>query len=183
MQVNGPEGQKLARKKSLAVSIACIAIQWPTPGLKGRAFKLCAVNRWDFNFCVRSSPLRSWPHVRHKHGSAHVFGRLFCHSYPISVRWVEIPPKDSLDCRTEMTTEWVECPVCACWLANRGLWLKSRRHPNYCLCSVATPSPTQHALSFTSEPNFSCSGSLWLQRVSALLWSRNLKWPLGVKLW
>ena len=26
MQVNGPEGQKSARKKSLAVSVACIAI-------------------------------------------------------------------------------------------------------------------------------------------------------------
>ena len=31
---------------------------WPTPGLKGRTFKLCVLNRWDFNICVRSSPLR-----------------------------------------------------------------------------------------------------------------------------
>ena len=26
--------------------------------LKGRTFKLCIITRWDFNFCVRSSPLR-----------------------------------------------------------------------------------------------------------------------------
>ena len=26
--------------------------------LKGRTFKLCVLTRWDFNFCVRSSPLR-----------------------------------------------------------------------------------------------------------------------------
>ena len=30
----------------------------PTPGLKGRTFKLCVLTRWDFNFCIRSSPLR-----------------------------------------------------------------------------------------------------------------------------
>ena len=33
-------------------------IYWPTPGFKGRTFKLCVLNRWDFNFCVLSSPLR-----------------------------------------------------------------------------------------------------------------------------
>ena len=42
----------------MAVSVACMAIYWPTPGFKGRTFKLCVLNRWDFNFCVRSSPLR-----------------------------------------------------------------------------------------------------------------------------
>ena len=31
---------------------------WPTPGFKGRTVKLCALTRWDFNFRVRSSPLR-----------------------------------------------------------------------------------------------------------------------------
>ena len=31
-------------------------IYWPTPGFKGRTFKLCVLARWDFNFCVRSSP-------------------------------------------------------------------------------------------------------------------------------
>ena len=46
------------RKKSLAVSVACMAIYRPTPGLKGRTFKLCVLTRWDFNFCIRSSPLR-----------------------------------------------------------------------------------------------------------------------------
>ena len=33
-------------------------IYWPTPGFKGRTFRLCVLNRWDFNFCVCSSPLR-----------------------------------------------------------------------------------------------------------------------------
>ena len=49
---------KQERKKSLAVSVACMAIYWPTPGFKGRTFKLWVLTRWDFNFCVRSSPLR-----------------------------------------------------------------------------------------------------------------------------
>ena len=35
-----------------------MAIYWPTPGFKGRTFKLCVLTGWDFNFCVRSSPLR-----------------------------------------------------------------------------------------------------------------------------
>ena len=35
-----------------------MAIYWPTASFKGRTFKLCVLNRWDFNFCVRSSPLR-----------------------------------------------------------------------------------------------------------------------------
>ena len=34
-----------------------MAIYWPTPGFKGRTFKLCVLIRWDFYFCVRSSPL------------------------------------------------------------------------------------------------------------------------------
>ena len=29
-----------------------------TPGFTGRTFKLCVLTRWDFNFCIRSSPLR-----------------------------------------------------------------------------------------------------------------------------
>ena len=35
-----------------------MAIYWPTPGFKGRTFKLCVLTRWDFNICIRSSPLR-----------------------------------------------------------------------------------------------------------------------------
>ena len=35
-----------------------MAIYWPTPGFKGRMSKLCVLTRWDFNFCIRSSPLR-----------------------------------------------------------------------------------------------------------------------------
>ena len=50
-------GRVEIRKEFLAVSVACMAIYWPTPGLKGRTFKLCVLTRWDFNFCVRSSPM------------------------------------------------------------------------------------------------------------------------------
>ena len=35
-----------------------MAIYWLTPGFIGRTFKLCVLTRWDFNFCIRSSPLR-----------------------------------------------------------------------------------------------------------------------------
>ena len=45
-----------ARKKSLAVSVACMAIYWPTPGFKGRTFKLCVLTRWDFNFSASAAP-------------------------------------------------------------------------------------------------------------------------------
>ena len=41
--------------------MACMAIYWPIPGFKGRTFKLCVLTRWDFNFCVRCSPLRGMP--------------------------------------------------------------------------------------------------------------------------
>ena len=44
MQVNGPEGQKLARKESLAVSLACMAIYWSIPGFKGTTIKLCVLS-------------------------------------------------------------------------------------------------------------------------------------------
>ena len=46
------------KKKFLAVSVACMAIYLPTRGFKGRMSKHCVLTRWDFNFCVRSSPLR-----------------------------------------------------------------------------------------------------------------------------
>ena len=35
-----------------------MSIHWAIPGFKGRTFKLCVLTRWDFNFCVGSSPLR-----------------------------------------------------------------------------------------------------------------------------
>ena len=35
-----------------------MAIYWRTPGFKGRTLKVCVLSRWDFNFCVHSSPLR-----------------------------------------------------------------------------------------------------------------------------
>ena len=47
-------------KKFLAVSVACMATYQPTPGFKGRTFKLCVLTRWDCNFSVSSSPLRGW---------------------------------------------------------------------------------------------------------------------------
>ena len=49
---------EISKEKSLAISVACMAICLPTPGFKWRTFKLCVLNKWDFNFCVRSSPLR-----------------------------------------------------------------------------------------------------------------------------
>ena len=42
----------------MAVSVACVAIFWTTPGFKGRTFKLCVLIASDFNFCVCSSQLR-----------------------------------------------------------------------------------------------------------------------------
>ena len=45
----------------MTVSVACVALYWPTPGFKGRTFKLCVLTRWDLNFCVRSSPLEIFP--------------------------------------------------------------------------------------------------------------------------
>ena len=57
MQVNGQGEKKLARKKSLAVGVACVAIFGPVPGSTGRTFEFWVLNKWVFNFCVRSIPL------------------------------------------------------------------------------------------------------------------------------
>ena len=51
-------GRVEIRKKFLAVSVACMAIYWPTPGFTGRTFKLSVLTRQDFNFYVCNSPLR-----------------------------------------------------------------------------------------------------------------------------
>ena len=56
MQVTGLDGLKLARKKSLAVGVACKAIYGPAPGLEGRLSVIWVLNRWVFNFYVRSTP-------------------------------------------------------------------------------------------------------------------------------
>ena len=45
-------------EKPLAVSVLCMAIYGPTLGFTGRTFMLYVLTRWDFNFCVRSSPLQ-----------------------------------------------------------------------------------------------------------------------------
>ena len=37
-----------------------MAIHLPTPGFKGRMFKLCVLTRQDFNFCIHSSPLQGF---------------------------------------------------------------------------------------------------------------------------
>ena len=44
MQVNGLEKQKWSRKNSLAVSVAFMAIYWPTSGFKVKTYKLCVLN-------------------------------------------------------------------------------------------------------------------------------------------
>ena len=58
MQVNetgrveiGKEDESLAWKNSMYE-----AMYWPTPGFKGKTFKLCVLTRWDFNFCVQQLP-------------------------------------------------------------------------------------------------------------------------------
>ena len=43
------------QERSLAVSVACMAIYWPTPGFKGRTFKLYVLTRWDFNYKAAQS--------------------------------------------------------------------------------------------------------------------------------
>ena len=64
---NGLGGQKFTRKKFLAVSVACIAISWPTLGFKGKTSELLVLN---VNSYVRSSLLREVgkvsPGVRHE---------------------------------------------------------------------------------------------------------------------
>ena len=35
-----------------------MAVYGPVPGLKWRTSELWVLNRWVFNFCVRSTPLR-----------------------------------------------------------------------------------------------------------------------------
>ena len=53
----------------MAVSVACMAIYLPTPGFKGRPFKLCVLTRWDFNFYVRSSLLQDLLSVTYQESS------------------------------------------------------------------------------------------------------------------
>ena len=77
MQVNGLEGRNKARKKFLTVSVACMAIYWPTQGFKRRTFKLRVLNRWDINFCVRSSPLRGCYRWRCLQGWSRTFGWIY----------------------------------------------------------------------------------------------------------
>ena len=50
MQVNGPEGQTLAKKKSLAAGIACKAMYRPAPGLKGKGEPLSCWFSTDKSF-------------------------------------------------------------------------------------------------------------------------------------
>ena len=56
MQVSGPEGYKLAKLKSLARSVACIAVLGPTTGLKGRILLLRVLKTWGFNFSASAVP-------------------------------------------------------------------------------------------------------------------------------
>ena len=49
---------EITKKKSLVVSKACMAINWPRPDFKGMTFELWVLNIWVFNFCVRRTPLQ-----------------------------------------------------------------------------------------------------------------------------
>ena len=49
-----------------------MAIYWPTPGYKGRTFKLCVLTRWDFNFCIAAPHCGCW--VRSGHTGVWVSG-------------------------------------------------------------------------------------------------------------
>ena len=56
------KGRNKQGKNPLATSVTCMAMYCSTyiyTGFKEKTFKFCVLNRWDFNFCVRSSPLRS----------------------------------------------------------------------------------------------------------------------------
>ena len=57
-----------------------MAIYGPTPGFKGRTFKLCVLTRWDFNFCIRSSPLRG-THRRNTHTHTYTHTRVRAHTH------------------------------------------------------------------------------------------------------
>ena len=115
-----------------------MAIYWPTPGFKGKMFKLCVLTRWDLNFCVRSSPLRGWAwdiSLSHLCKSTWYF------------QWTRVQPKEMiLNCQIKLVAKWAVCLVCTWWLANHDLLLKSQRHINttdFC-----------HQVSFTKDhPN------------------------------
>ena len=76
MQVNGLEGKKLARKKSLAVGVACMATYGPAPGLKGRTFELKLLTDGSTSAsAVPYSELVSWyfePRARNLHTCSHI---------------------------------------------------------------------------------------------------------------
>ena len=64
-----------------------MAIYWPTPGCKGRTFKLCVLKKWDFNFCIRSSPLishLSYPSTARVVGALHTISKPVASIFPCS---------------------------------------------------------------------------------------------------
>ena len=66
-----------------------MAIYWPTPDFKGRTFQLCVLTRWDFNFCVRSSPLRGLGERFFSFIGPTVLNSLLVHcTYPLYFRFV-----------------------------------------------------------------------------------------------
>ena len=51
------EDRELAKKKSIVVSRAWVAIYLPTLSFKGSILELWVLNGWHLNICVHSSPL------------------------------------------------------------------------------------------------------------------------------
>ena len=56
MQVNGPGRGEISKEKSPGNKRSMCGYILTIAGFKGRTFKLCVLNRLDFNFCVRSYP-------------------------------------------------------------------------------------------------------------------------------
>ena len=70
-----------------------MAIYWLTLGFKGRTFKLCVLNRWDFNFCICSSSL--WAGARKVHpmlGEKVTCATISPHLYILSYKKVQRYP-------------------------------------------------------------------------------------------
>ena len=121
---------EITRKKSLAVSVACMAIYCPTPGFKfkGRTFKLCVLTRWGFNFCVRSSPMRE----RNTHTHTHTHTHTNTHTYRERDRQTQtvlhLPASVHLVCYSVRLA--ICLATCLSVSSPRQLQESKRRHPD-----------------------------------------------------
>ena len=99
LKENGQERQNLKRKKALAVDDACMAIFWHFQGYIWRTFELWVLNKWLFDFCARSTPLREWIWNKlFKIRNAHVH---WCREISAAVNWGKL---NSLD-------RWIQPPI------------------------------------------------------------------------